>query len=148
MIQLKIIDKAKMKKIAPHLHGSFQKGVQRGLDAVGMKLTNIIKKDLTKPSTGSARDIRYNPRRKVKVSPAGKSPNSDRGELRSSMAWNRKGVSSVFVGSLVKKGAYLEHGTKRMRPRPFIEVNAKKNIDLLSRTMIDKVLEQIEGENW
>ena len=102
-------------------------GVKRGLESVGMFLVAEIKKSITKKSAGSTRAFRRG--KKVWVSPPNTSPNSDTGELHSSIMWEiMSGGDSVFVGSTVfDKGEHLELGTKNMKKRPYLQPNIEKN---------------------
>ena len=126
------------------LNKKIKTGVRKGMSATGMFLVREIKKDLSKKSSGSKKDIRYDPKRSVWVSPAGKSPNNDTKELYNSVSWELRGDDAVFVGSEIKKGLWLEEGTKKMKPRPFIKSNAEKKSDQLTSVFEDRFLKYLD----
>ena len=131
---------ADLERFGKGLRKGLKTGIKVGLQAVGMFLVGEIKKDITKRSGGSKRATRYSPKRKVWVSPKGKSPNSDQGELRSSMAWQlMNNDQSVFVGSTVfNKAEILEDPNKLNRPfiKPMIEKKQQHINAILMRNMM------------
>lgn len=144
MVKLQLKTTKNLKNLGLNWQDALDVGVKRGLKAIGMYLTNEIKKDVSSVSVGSVRKKRYNPVRHPMVSPAGKSPNSDRGDLRGSITWALLGRDSVIVGSTVQHGVYLENGTKKMKPRPFIEPNATKEAEKMSDIMMKIVQKRMD----
>lgn len=71
---------------------------------------------------GSRTQMRYNPRREVRVSDPGKPWNSDTGAGAASiqMEVDDSGAGEARVGSNTKYVAYLEVGTKTMEARPVL----------------------------
>lgn len=144
-IELIIKNEAELKKLSESWECDIKDGIEKGMQAIGMHLTNTIKKDITKTSQGSKNAIRYSPFRNVKVSPPGESPNNDTGELRSSIQWELTGRDSVIVGSVIKKGAWLEHGTKNMKPRPFIRPNAERETQKMGELLMAQIRKSMGG---
>jgi len=66
-------------------------------------------------------EMRYDPKRVVSVSKPGDPPNSDTGRLVQSIKFDFKKDGLVGrVGSNLKYAAWLEFGTERMDPRPWL----------------------------
>lgn len=144
MIELRIKNEEQLKKLARNWQGDIEDGIEKGMKAIGKHLTNVIKKGITKPSPGSKSAVRYSPFRRVKVSPPSTSPNSDTGELRSSIQWEMTSKNSVIVGSVIKKGAWLDDGTKFMKKRPFIEPNAVREQKEMGQILMNQIKKHIE----
>lgn len=71
---------------------------------------------------------KYNPRRTHRASAPGQPPAADTGRLASSVRWNISGDGlEAEVGTDVKYGAYLEHGTRNIEARPWLFPAAEKN---------------------
>ena len=143
MIQLKINNPKALKKMHKGLDDALTEGIKQGMQRIGMHLTNMIKKDLTKKSKGSVRVVRRG--KKVWQSLAGTSPNHDTGALRSSILWDLGGNNDeVTVGTTLKYGRYLEDGTKKMKPHPFIKTNAEKHERDMAAILIESIRKKVE----
>lgn len=100
--------------------GAINIGGKDGLADVGLLLLNRVRRVLSTPGTG-----RTYRRRSVehRASSPGNPPAVDTGKYRASWNW-KTGTDSlgeyVEVGTNDKRGPWLEHGTRRMRPRPHI----------------------------
>jgi HK97 gp10 family phage protein len=53
------------------------------------------------------------------ASAPGEAPATDSGQLVSSIYWEQDGTTA-YVGSPLMKAVYLEFGTRKMEPRPFL----------------------------
>lgn len=69
---------------------------------------------------------KYNPRRQHQASAAGQYPASDTGRLASSVQVELNSANSIRVGTALKYGAYLEFGTSKMAPRPWLMPSVEK----------------------
>ena len=56
----------------------------------------------------------------VKASPEGEPPYTQTGFLKNSIGWEWRGALSAIVGPSLYYGKYLEFGTRKMAPRPFM----------------------------
>jgi phage gpG-like protein len=146
MIQLKIKNEKLFRNLAKDWKKDIEKGLEVGMKAVGMHLTNEIKKSITKRSPGSTSATRYSPKRLVKVSPAGTSPNNDQGDLRGSIQWELTGPDSVIVGSVIKYGGMLEEGTPggQLKARPYVRPTADREMETMT-DILSKTIEKFMG---
>lgn len=60
------------------------------------------------------------------ASAPGEAPAVDTGKLRGSVFVERQSQTSAIVGVGAEYGAYLESGTRRIAPRPFMRPSAEK----------------------
>lgn len=147
MVKIKLQNKKRLEELAKYFKSDANKGIEDGMKAIGMHLRNVIIRDITKRSPGSTKAVRYQPKRNVKVSPPGTSPNNDTGELRRSIQWDLLDSDKVVIGSDIWKGMWLEMGTKKMKPRPFIYPNAVKELDNMEDVMF-KAIEKRIRKDW
>jgi HK97 gp10 family phage protein len=63
----------------------------------------------------------------------GSPPHKQTGRLRASIAWELVGDDRARVGTNVKYGRYLELGTSRMSPRPWLVRSAKETTSEVTR---------------
>ena len=148
MIELRLRkDFTDLDKYAEALGENLQKAVTSGLSAIGRYMRKTIREDLDKKSVGSTKAVRYNPKRKVWVSPAGTSPNSDTKELRKSISFELRTkngkTESVFIGTDLDYGKYLEEGTSKMKARPYLLINAKRERRNMEDIMAEKIAEYV-----
>lgn len=93
----------------------------------GLMIESDAKKSIANISEGKS-VIRYSPRRNHTASKPGGPPNTDTGRLISSIRTQTdRSTTTVSVGSNVKYSLYLEFGTKKMRPRPWLKPAIDKN---------------------
>lgn len=111
-----------------------QRGLVRNLSAASIYLSNVIKADISQPGT-----LRYNPlTKKGKRSKSqktlynfthsrpGNPPYKQTGNLRRSITWEIVNMRGR-VGTNVWYGRWLELGTGRMAPRPYLRSNLWKH---------------------
>jgi len=102
-------------------------------------------KSINNLSSGSKSQIRYSPKRKVQVSRPGKPPNTDLGDLVRSIQWKyNKSKNEGIVGSNLKKAAWLELGTKTIKPRPFLGPAVKKNKKKIPKGFVSELKSEIK----
>tara|TARA_R110001599_G_scaffold210877_4_gene408264 strand:+ start:9486 stop:9935 length:450 start_codon:yes stop_codon:yes gene_type:complete len=145
MIKLTPKNPNALPKMHEDMEDAISLGIKQGMQKIGMHLTAIIKKDITKRSKGSVKGMRYNPNRKVKISPSGTSPNNDTGALRSSILWQLMGNDDeVLVGTTLNYGRFLEDGTRKMGARPYIKNNAESETEKMAEILTESIRKQLD----
>ena len=90
----------------------------------------------------------YNPRRQHRASAPGQAPASDTGNLVSKIIVKQKDANVTNVESNANYSAYLEYGTSKMEPRPFMlpafEKSKKPIFDATFRRVVRKIEEIIK----
>jgi len=77
-----------------------------------------------KPASGRVYE-KYNPRRTHQASAPGEAPMSDTGRLANSIVFDTVGPLTATVGARAVYAAWLEYGTRKMAPRPFMRPAAE-----------------------
>jgi len=122
-----VIGDMRFKKKLKSLSTRAQSEMERALVKSTLDLHREAVLSIKKRSSGK-QVIRYRPRRRVTVSRPGDAPNTDRGGLISSVAFNINKIAlRSEVGSNLKYARWLEQGTKRMRARPWLGPAYKKH---------------------
>jgi HK97 gp10 family phage protein len=106
-VKITIIDNS------PEVKSAFQKAVARGLEAVGLQAENNAKEEITK--------VVYN-------SPPAPSGYVRTGALRNSIT-HTTDADAAYVGSNIEYAPYVEYGTSKMKPRPFIKPAVQNYMD-------------------
>lgn len=99
--------------------------IRRGLYAFGKELTKTAKDGILKgPKSGRVYKVRG---RRVRRSAPGEYPANQTGNLRSAINFDVKGADELTFGAReegskrkANYAKFLEHGTQRMRARPFL----------------------------
>ena len=90
----------------------------------------------------------YNPRREHRASAPGQAPASDTGNLVSKIIVKQKTRNITNVESNANYSAFLEYGTSKMEPRPFMlpafEKSKKPILDATFRRVVRKIEEIIK----
>lgn len=114
------------------LRSTINTAIRKGFYLAGKKLQEVSKKGIKNPpKTGIV--YKYKGRNKRSSSP-GQYPANRSGDLRKSVDFQVRGHSKMFFGSLdnnIEYGKYLELGTGKMKPRPFL----KNTIDKETRNI-------------
>lgn len=98
---------------------TFQRAASDGLRAVAVEASERAAASM--PGAGAAAAVPAGGTRLEYVSSdAGRPPGVRTGNLKNSMGFARIGPLSWAMGTSVRYGFWLERGTSRMRPRPFI----------------------------
>ena len=87
---------------------------------------------------------KYNPRRSHKSSAPGQSPASDTGNLVSKIIVKQKSLNVVHVESNADYSAFLEFGTSKMQPRPFMFPAFEKSTKPILNAVFRRVVKKIE----
>jgi len=97
--------------------------------------------------TGSKSGIvyqKYNPKREHRASAPGESPASDTGNLVSKIKVKQKTKDRVWVESNADYSAYLEYGTSKMQPRPYMLPAFEKSKKPITTAVFNRVKRKIE----
>ncbi len=87
---------------------------------------------------------KYNPRRTHRASAPGEAPASDTGNLVSKIIIRQDGKDKTNVESNAHYSAYLEYGTSKMEPRPFMFPAFEKSRQPIEQAVFKRVVKKIE----
>ena len=93
--------------------------------------------------TGTKTAVRYNPKRTVTVSDPGTAPNNDQGYLVASTGVFEMRRNAVEVASNAEYAAWLELGTRKMKPRPALGPAYDKTIKLVIADIAKGIARQL-----
>ena len=85
----------------------------------------------------------YNPRREHRASAPGQAPASDTGNLVSKIIVKQKSKNITNVESNADYSAYLEYGTSKMQPRPFMLPAFEKSKKPIINAVLNRVKQKI-----
>lgn len=89
---------------------------------------------------------RYSPNRDAEVSAPGNPPNKDLGTLSQSIKWEPEdGGMTVVVGTNLEYGRFLEMGTSKMEPRPWLYPAFEAHRDEIKANVAQAINEKLEG---
>ncbi len=109
------------------------RGIREGFYRLGKRLVRDTSKDiLRKPRQGRLYRVRLGPKRVIrhKASVPGEAPANITGKLRRSLGFIVQGFSKMEFGYKQDYGKFLENGTKRIKPRPGLLINIKRNLSV------------------
>ena len=86
----------------------------------------------------------YNPRREHRASAPGQAPASDTGNLVSKIIVRQKSQDVTSVESNADYSAFLEYGTSKMDPRPFMLPAFEKSKKPILNAVFNRVKKKIE----
>ena len=87
---------------------------------------------------------KYNPRRTHRASAPGQAPASDTGNLVSKITIRQDGKDKTNVESNADYSAFLEYGTSKMEPRPFMLPAFEKSKKPIINAVFNRVKKKIE----
>ena len=87
---------------------------------------------------------KYNPRREHRASAPGQAPASDTGNLVSKIIVRQKTKNITNVESNADYSAFLEYGTSKMEPRPFMLPAFEKSKKPIINAVLKRVKNKIE----
>ena len=134
-IKIKGVDKL-VNELSTGMFERVRRGILKGLYASGVLAQTYAKElILSGPKTGRIYK-RYRPPRLHQASAPGEAPANDLGVLARSISFEVDESSlSLTIFAAARYARFLEYGTRRMRPRPFltrsIEDNQQKITDLI-----------------
>ena len=141
-INVKNVEKVmgQLRKLNRQLEPDFQEVVKGGGQLIRGEAIKSIQ-------TGSKSGIvyqKYNPRREHRASAPGESPASDTGNLVSKIKVKQKTKNRVWVESNADYSAYLEYGTSKMQPRPYMLPAFEKSREPITKAVFNRVVRKIE----
>ena len=87
---------------------------------------------------------KYNPRRQHRASAPGQAPASDTGNLVSKIIVKQKSKNVTQVESGADYSKFLEYGTSKMEPRPFMFQAFEKSRQPIEQAVFKRVVKKIE----
>ena len=87
---------------------------------------------------------KYNPRRTHRASAPGQAPASDTGNLVSKIIVKQKSKNVTQVESGADYSKFLEYGTSKMEPRPFMFPAFEKSRQPIEQAVFKRVVKKIE----
>ena len=141
-IQVKNLKKAmaQLKNLEKDLEPDFQEVVKGGAQKIREEAIKSIQ-------SGAKSGIvyeKYNPRRTHRASAPGQAPASDTGNLVSKIIVSLKDKDHTEVQSNAHYSAYLEYGTSKMEPRPFLLPAFEKSKKPIINAVFNRVKRKIE----
>ena len=107
---------SQLKQLNKQLEPDFQEIVKGG----GQLIRGEAVKSIQQGSKSGVVYEKYNPRRSHRASAPGEAPASDTGNLVSKIIVKQKTKNITNVLSNANYSAFLEYGTSKMQPRPFM----------------------------
>jgi len=141
-INVKNLDKVlkSFKKLEKDLEPDFQEIIKGSAQLIRGE---AIKSIQTGAKTGIVYQ-KYNPRRQHRASAPGQAPASDTGNLVSKIIVKQKTKNITQVESGADYSKYLEYGTSKMQPRPFLFPAFEKSRDKIVKAVFNRVKTAIE----
>ena len=125
---------AEMKKVDAQI----QRNTERAVARTVLRVETVAKRRIQRgPKTGEVYE-KYLPRRTHQASQEGQAPASDTGRLANSIEHSLQGMEG-FVFTRVEYAPYLEFGTAKIKPRPFLFPSLEENTQFL-RDELQKVV--------
>ena len=131
---------SQMDKLEKDMEIPFQQIVKGGAQLIR---TEAIKSIQTGAKSGVMYQ-KYNPRREHRASAPGQSPASDTGNLVSKIIVKQKSADVTNVESNANYSAFLEYGTSKMQPRPFMFPAFEKSKNPIINAVLNRVKSKIE----
>ena len=131
---------AQLKTLQKDLEPDFQEVVKGGAQLIRGEAIKSIQ-------TGAKSGIvyeKYNPRRTHRASAPGEAPASDTGNLVSKIIVRQDGPDKANVESNAHYSAFLEYGTSKMEPRPFLFPAFEKSQKPITQATFKRVVKKIE----
>jgi len=141
-INVKNLDKVlkSFKKLEKDLEPDFQEIIKGSAQLIRGE---AIKSIQTGAKTGIVYQ-KYNPRRQHRASAPGQAPASDTGNLVSKIIVKQKTKNITQVESGADYSKYLEYGTSKMEPRPFLFPAFEKSRDKIVKAVFNRVKTAID----
>ena len=128
-----------LKKLDKRLEPDFQEIVKGGAQLIRGEAIKSIQRGA---KSGIVYE-KYNPRRTHRSSAPGQAPASDTGNLVSKIIVKQKTKNIVNVESNADYSAFLEYGTSKMQPRPFMLPAFEKSKKPIINAVINRVKQKI-----
>ena len=129
----------KLSKLNKQLEPDFQEVVKGG----GQLIRGEAIKSIQSGAKSGIMYQKYNPRREHRASAPGQSPASDTGNLVSKIIVKQKSADVTNVESNANYSAFLEYGTSKMEPRPFMFPAFEKSKKPIINAVLNRVKQKI-----
>ena len=129
-----------LKQLNKQLEPDFQEIVKGG----GQLIRGEAVKSIQQGSKSGIVYEKYNPRRTHRASAPGEAPASDTGNLVSKIMVKQKTKNITNVESNANYSAFLEYGTSKMQPRPFMLPAFEKSKKPITEATFKRVVKKIE----
>ena len=129
-----------LKKLDKRLEPDFQEIVKGGAQLIRGEAIKSIQQGA---KSGIVYE-KYNPRRTHRASAPGEAPASDTGNLVSKIIVKQQSKDKVNVESNANYSAFLEYGTSKMQPRPFMLPAFEKSKKPIVEATFKRVVKKIE----
>jgi|TARA_R110001583_G_scaffold187010_1_gene348034 HK97 gp10 family phage protein len=131
---------SQLKQLNKQLEPDFQEIVKGG----GQLIRGEAVKSIQQGSKSGVVYEKYNPRRSHRASAPGEAPASDTGNLVSKIIVKQKTKNITNVESNANYSAFLEYGTSKMQPRPFMLPAFEKSKKPITEATFKRVVKKIE----
>ena len=136
-----------LKKVMSQL-GRLNKDLEQPFQEVVKGGGQLIRAEAVKSIQSGAKSgivyEKYNPRRSHRASAPGQAPASDTGNLVSKIRVKQKNPNTTIVESGADYSAFLEYGTSKMQPRPFLFPAFEKSKEKITQAVFQRVVTAIE----
>ena len=136
-----------LKKVMSQL-GRLNKDLEQPFQEVVKGGGQLIRAEAVKSIQSGAKSgivyEKYNPRRSHRASAPGQAPASDTGNLVSKIRVKQKNPNTTIVESGADYSAFLEYGTSKMQPRPFLFPAFVKSKEKITQAVFQRVVTAIE----
>ena len=141
-IKVKGLKEAKeiFKKLEEDLQQPFREVILGGAQLIRGE---AIKSIQTGPKSGRVYQ-KYNPRRTHTASAPGQAPASDTGNLVSQIMVRQETRDNVVVESNALYSSFLEFGTSKMLPRPFLFPATERSRPKITQAVFNRVVKEIK----
>ena len=141
-IKVKGLKEAKeiFKKLEEDLQQPFREVILGGAQLIRGE---AIKSIQTGPKSGRVYQ-KYNPRRTHTASAPGEAPASDTGNLVSQIMVRQETRDNVVVESNALYSSFLEFGTSKMLPRPFLFPATERSRPKITQAVFNRVVKEIK----
>lgn len=133
--------KASLKWFGKQVMDKIDQKQETALTKGAIMIVNKAKELMREPKTG--KDYRGKGKKgkkrakafKTRSSAPGEAPAVQTGRLRASLAWETPRKLTRLIGSNLKKAFFLEKGTARMKPRPFLRPAYRRSRARIARLL-------------
>ena len=130
---------SQLNRLGKDMEQPFQEIVKGGGQLIR---TEAIKSIQTGSKSGVLYQM-YNPRREHRASAPGQAPASDTGNLVSKIIVRQKSRDVTSVQSNANYSAFIEYGTSKMQPRPFMLPAFEKSKKPIINAVLNRVKQKI-----
>ena len=143
-VSIKITNLEQTLKQLENLESSMEKPLEEVLFGGGQLIRAEAVKSIQSGAKSGIVYEKYNPRRSHRSSAPGQAPASDTGNLVSKIRVKQKNPNTTQVESGADYSAFLEHGTSKMLPRPFLFPAFEKSKEKIKQAVFNRVTTAIE----